>query len=197
MHLRRLSEKDLHQTFVMRNDPEIYKWCRQWAPLHESNHVSWLAAQAKDKSMEMFAIERDDGCFVGVCGLTSIDHINSRAEFSLYIARNFQKCGYGEKALRLLFDIGFFKLNLNRIWGETFAGNPALKLFKRLGMQVEGIRKEFYYRDGSYIDCYLISLSRREYRAHLAGEDFSRERDFLDDTSHYIKYPSGAKIPKY
>jgi RimJ/RimL family protein N-acetyltransferase len=179
MHLRRLREADLGRMFHIRNNPAVYDWCRQWAPLHWDNHLAWYHAQAKDRSLEMFAMEDASTNFVGVCGLTSIDHVNSRAEFSLYIDPEHHKKGLGHKALLELFKIGFFKLNLNRIWGETFDGNPALKLFKKLGMQIEGIRKEFYYRDGNYIDCYLISMSRREFRAHLSGEQDKAERDFI------------------
>ena len=88
--LRRIRKTDLTVLFDARNDPGVYKWCRQYAPLHWSGHEAWYNWQATSKDCEMFAVERLDSGYnlsdpVGVCGLTSIDYINSRGEFSLYI----------------------------------------------------------------------------------------------------------------
>ena len=111
----------------------------------------------------MYEILDNSTGFVGMCGLTDIDLINRRAEFSLYIVPECWKKGYGKAALQTLFSHGFRNLNLNVIWGETFDENPAIELFKNLGMYYEGTRNEFYYRDGSYIDAHLISMSRSQF----------------------------------
>lgn len=104
-----------------------------------------------------------DNLLVGVCGLTSIDWINRRAEFSLYLGPEHQGQGLGEAALRALCAHGFNVLNLNCIWGEAFDGNPAIKMFERVGFKEEGRRRQFYYREGKYIDAVLFSLLRSEY----------------------------------
>ncbi len=163
--LRRLLLEDAEKIFKWRNDPEIYKWCRQVGPLHWNRHLAWLENQSKDPSISMFMI-LDDGIIpVGVCGLTSIDSINRRAEFSLYIGSEYQRMGYATQALKALFKYGFNDLNLNRIWGETFHGNPALDLFmKKLYMDYEGIRKDFYFKDGYFVDTHLISLSAESFK---------------------------------
>lgn len=162
MELRRLSEEDLEWTFEARNHPDVMKWCRQYAPLHWANHCHWLEAQAERDDVDMFAME-DGDIPIGVCGLTDIDWVNRRAEFSLYVRPGNQGQGYGKQGLQMLLNYGFDVLNLNRIWGETFEDNPALKLFESLGFEEEGIRKEFYYRDGKYIDCHLVSISREQF----------------------------------
>jgi [ribosomal protein S5]-alanine N-acetyltransferase len=162
MNLRRLEPKDLEDTFRWRNYFSLWKWCRQNGPLHRSKHLEWFEWQAKEPSVSMFAI-CDGEDLMGVCGLTSIDHINARAEFSCYIAPHHQKKGNAEKALHVLFTYGFDYLNLNSIWGETFDDNPAAKLFTKLGMKLEGTRRGFYFRDGKYIDAHLYSLLRSEY----------------------------------
>ena len=109
----------------------------------------------------MYAIH--DTKLIGVCGLTSIDWVNRRAEFSLYIGPEHGKKGYGESALRKLLRIGFDVLNLNCIWGESFHGNPAIEMFKRIGFKYEGDRREFYFRNGSYINASLWSLLKNDY----------------------------------
>lgn len=180
--LNRLTESDLTFIFNCRNEPEVFKWCRQNAPLHWKNHVEWFEWQRKDPSTEMFGVwscrdhiphhyygpvwtdvpegrQQSDDFLVGVCGLTGIDKVNGRAEFSLYVAPNHWNRGFGQGALKTLFGWGFRALRLNRIWGETFDGNGAASLFSKLGMEHEGTRLEAYYRDGDFINAHLYSIS--------------------------------------
>jgi ribosomal-protein-alanine N-acetyltransferase len=100
---------------------------------------------------------------VGVCGLTDIDLVNRRAEFSLYIAPHMHRQGLGTVALKLLLGRGFDDLGLNVIWGETFKGNPALDMFRRVGMDIEGWRRDFYYKEGEFLDAALVSITREDW----------------------------------
>lgn len=156
--LRRIHEDDLSYLFGWRNDPSVFKWCRQYAPLHFYDHLEWFDWQRKDPHTEMFAIISETA-IVGVCGLTSIDKVNGRAEFSIYIGPGKGHFGFGESALKTLFAWGFGCLRLNRIWGETYDDNPSARLFEKIGMEHEGTRKEFYYRDGAFINAHLFSIS--------------------------------------
>lgn len=156
-------ERHLDKSFEWRNDYDVFKWCRQYESLSKTQHESWFSSLKNNKSIKMYSVHSDEG-FIGVCGLTSIDFINSRAEFSLYIGSNFQGSGYGTSALKALVDHGFKVLNLNCIWGETFANNPALKIFHKLGFKQDGVRRQFYYREGKYIDCNLVSILRSEWK---------------------------------
>ena len=60
--------------------------------------------------------------------------------------------GLGKRALIKLLDHGFTTRNLHVIWGETFEGNPARKLFELLGMVSEGKRRQFYLKNNIYLD---------------------------------------------
>lgn len=153
-----------------RNHPEIQKWCRQNTPISQAHHERWLKQIEDDPTIKMFGIRAEFECgpdekmedAVGVCGLTSIDRLNQKAEFSLYIAPQYQSKGFGEAALKRLCEHGFKDLNLNRIWGEVFDGNPAMKTFERLGFKLEGIQRQSYFRDGKFIDSLIISKLRTE-----------------------------------
>lgn len=164
--LRRIRESDLESLFAYRNDPAVAQWCRDSAPLHYEGHKAWYLAQTKNPKVSLFAI--DDGppaC--GVCGLTDIDLVHRRAEFNIYVGKEHQGKRLGRDALIALFRYGFYTLGLNRIYGETFEGNPALILFKRLNMTEEGLRRDFYYRDGRFINAHLISISRESFDTYL------------------------------
>jgi RimJ/RimL family protein N-acetyltransferase len=158
-------DKEEHEliTYKWRNNFEIWKWCRQNDLLIYDNHSEWFDRIRKDPTIKMYGIETETNEIIGVCGLTDIDRINQRAEFSLYIAPEIQRMGYGRKALKTLFSHGFLNQNLNLIWGETFDQNPALSLFKSLGMRVGGVRPQHYFREGNFIDAHLVSLSRDQF----------------------------------
>ena len=151
-----------------RNDPSIRDWCRQTGLIDEMQQEKWIKWQSKDPNTKMYLIKhecRDNWDSVGVCGLTSIDWVHRRAEFSCYIFPEHHRQGFAKEALILLFDHGFDDLNLNLIWGETFEGNHAYKLFvDKLGMTYDGRRRQFYYKNGKYIDALLISITKNEWK---------------------------------
>lgn len=147
---------------VWRNDPHIWKWCRQFTLIDGREQERWGEKISTDPTIKMFGVwVSHDG--VGVCGLTSIDRVNQTAEFSLYIAPEFQNKHYGEDALRTLCRHGFRDHNLNRIWGEVFDGNPAMTMFEKVGFKREGVLKQHYFRDGKFIDAIRIGLLREDF----------------------------------
>lgn len=156
------------KALTWRNDRRIYEWCRQFEPIAQHDHSAWFTRQAADSSLRMYAVQSPTGLFVGVCGLTSLDWVNRRAEFSLYIGPEHQKKGFAKAALSTLLSHGFRALNLHLIWGESFEGNPACAMFERLGFFHEGYRRQFYYRDGKYIDAHLYSMTAPDWE-HLCN----------------------------
>lgn len=162
--LDRVRRGDLEFLLAWRNDPAVWRWCRQHDLIHEDSHKRWFEWQSNDDSVSMYTI-KPVGYHtpVGVCGFTSIDSVHRRAEFSCYIGTNYQKKGFAGQALRLLFTHGFANLNLHQIWGETFLGNPAAHLFEKIGMKKDGLRRQFYWKDGKWVDCILYSVLAEEW----------------------------------
>lgn len=168
MILTRIRKEDLPLLFLARNNEDIFKWSRQYDVLHYQNHADWFERQSKDPRLSMYAIRRDEHDeIVGVCGLSDIDFRVRRAEFSIYVFPERQSDGFGTKALKALLEKGFNSYNLNVIWGETFDGNPATRLWEKVGMQKEGTRRQFYYQKGEYIDAHLYSITRDEWKKSL------------------------------
>lgn len=150
--------------FRWRNDIRIRRYCRQNDLLNWNQHSEWMKRVGANPTEKMYFItRRSDHSTVGVAGLTSIDTTNQRAEFSLYIGPEFHKKGYGKDALQTLVSHGFNSLNLHSIWGETFSFNPASKMFEKLGFKKEGVRRDFYYREGQFIDAILYAVRKSEW----------------------------------
>lgn len=112
---------------------------------------------------------------MGVCGFTGIDLVNRHAEFSLYIAPTFWGQGYGKKALQSLVSHGFNSYGFQVIWGESFAHNPATKMFVQLGFMHEGIRRNLYFREGKFIDAHLYSILREDWESQQSFEGYREQ----------------------
>lgn len=163
--LNAISAADPKELLKWRNSQAIYQWCRQFEPLNAWDHADWIASLKSRKDVRMYSIEDSTvGTHVGVCGLTSIDMINRRAEFSLYIDPDQHRHGYGRGALITLCAHAFLSLGLNHVFGESFDGNPAVKMFEQVGFKLEGTRRGFYFRDGKFIDAHLYSILAAEFR---------------------------------
>jgi len=180
----------------VRNFSEIRDWCRQAGLIDDIQQANWYKKISSDPTIRMYGIcEYADDAPVGICGLTDIDHVNQRAEFSCYIFPQFQKCGYAFNALRSLFKHGFDDLNLVMIWGETFEGNHAYKLFtEKLHMKHEGTRRNFYFKNGQFIDAHLVSISRNEFNAINTSPDKSNsDKPNFDFDSADISFVADKK----
>lgn len=164
VYLVPLKVKNLETYRLARNEPCIRDWCRQTGEISQQQQERWFESQDLDKAIMMFEIHSFSKGLVGVCGLTDIDHLNRRAEFSLYIMREHQKTGQAKKALSTLLAFGFKELNLNMIWGESMEGNPAIKLFKDLGFQETGYRPDFYFKNGSYLNAYFYCIKADQWK---------------------------------
>ena len=148
---------DSHLAWTWRNNPEIWRWCRQYTLISPAEQNDWYAKMQKDPAVKMFNV-RDVVESVGVCGFTSIDRHNRNAEFSLYISPTYQGKGFGELALRTLVRHGFEDWGFERIWGEVFEDNPAMKMFERVGFVKEGVLRKSYFRKGRFINSTIISM---------------------------------------
>lgn len=145
-----------------RNDERVFRWCRQNEEISLAKHERWFNSLPDRDDVRMYGAYAD-GELVGVCGLTSIDLYNRRAEFSLYIGPEHQGNGYGFAALYELLYKAFKILDLNLVWGESFDGNPAEDLFKAIGFTWTGKRRSFYYRHGQHINANLWDITSDEF----------------------------------
>lgn len=149
-----------------RNNPDLFKWFRQPTIISASNQINWIDKIQNDSTIQMYSVYGEvdkDTCLVGVVGLTSIDYIHSKAELSIYIFPEYFNRGFGTEACKAILDIGFNTFNLNRIWAEVFEGNPAIKLYEKVGFILEGTLRQTYYKCGKYINSLMYSILKEEF----------------------------------
>lgn len=164
MKLGPLRKCNIHKYRHSRNHDSVWYWCRQRNPISDVEQEIWYDRQGRDSSIQMFELIDEDLTCIGVCGFTDIDHINQRAEFSFYLFPEYHHQKLAEPGLKTLFNHGFKWMNLHTIWGESMDKNHAIRVFEKIGMIKEGTRRDFYFRDGEFIDCHLYSIQRPNWK---------------------------------
>jgi putative acetyltransferase len=59
---------------------------------------------------------------------------------------------------RFVSAVGLNWLNLTRLELEVYSDNePGLRLYKKFGFEIEGLKKKFTFRAGQYVDAYAMA----------------------------------------
>ena len=67
--------------------------------------------------------------------------------------------------LAAAIELGERWLNYRRIELEVYTDNePAIRLYQKFGFVIEGTMRQFAYRDGVYVDAYMMARLREEGR---------------------------------
>jgi RimJ/RimL family protein N-acetyltransferase len=103
--------------------------------------------------------------WVGNISLQSINWINRSAEFAIVVGdTRYWGKGYGYEAAKLLFNHGFNKLNLHRIWTGTAETNTGMrKLAEKLRMLEEGKFTDGMFLNGEYVDIITYRSLQKEF----------------------------------
>ena len=119
-----------------------------------------------DKSLLVFMIiEKKTNNHIGNCSLQRIDWINRSAEFAIIIGeKNCWNKGYASEACDKLFEHGFLKLGLNRIWsGTSILNKGMIKVFEKLGMRKEGTYKQGQFLNGEFHDVVIYAILKKQW----------------------------------
>ena len=165
--LRELSQKDIEQINMWRNDPALIACLG--APFRYINQdvdKRWYDQYMNARgSAVRCAVVDDTDTIIGLVSLMSIDSVHRSANLHIMIggAANRGK-GIGTFAVRAMVEHGFFDLNLNRIELGVLTDNiPARRLYEKIGFCQEGIKRQSVYKQGEYQDQIIMGLLRGEY----------------------------------
>lgn len=114
---------------------------------------------------------REDGRFVGWCGLSSYDEDFRSVELTYVLAREVWGRGYATEAVGALVGWAYDTLDLNRVHAVTDTRNAASgRVLEKLGFVLEGTVREDCVVDGVVSDSWVYGLLRREWRARLESQ---------------------------
>jgi putative acetyltransferase len=86
------------------------------------------------------------------------DHVG---DIGMFVHDDFQGRGIGSALLGALVEAADKWLNLRRLELAVYVDNePAIRLYKRFGFVVEGTRRAVAFRDGAFVDDYVMARLR-------------------------------------
>jgi putative acetyltransferase len=75
---------------------------------------------------------------------------------------DWQGQGVGMALMRAAVDLADKWLNLTRLELDVYVDNePAIRLYEKFGFSIEGTMVNFAFRDGQYVDTYLMARLRK------------------------------------
>jgi putative acetyltransferase len=97
--------------------------------------------------------------------LTLIVYMSPRTRhsghFGIAVRDDWQGRGVGTALIEAGLDLADNWLNLSRLDLRVYVDNaPAIALYEKFGFEVEGTHKRFAYRDGAYVDAYVMARLR-------------------------------------
>lgn len=148
------------------NDPEVCRYNSHGLfPNTRHGMEEFVRSLAGRDRMVWAVLEREDRRHIGNVSLQSISWTDRSAEFAVLLgARDCWGKGYAYEAAVRLFQHGFTRLNLRRIYCGMAAPNIGMqKLALKLKMRHEGTRRQAVFLDGEYHDVLEYGVLREEF----------------------------------
>jgi RimJ/RimL family protein N-acetyltransferase len=124
------------------NTPAVMRWL---GGVKTRDHYDWVVLERfipwqEERGFTFWPVERkEDGAFLGFCGLKIAEDAGSPVEGEYEVGWRFREDawgqGYAKEAATASLDFAFSRLGAQRVVALTVAGNePSWGLMKRLGM---------------------------------------------------------------
>jgi ribosomal-protein-alanine N-acetyltransferase len=160
--LRRITQADLPAVFRGLSDPRVIA--------HYG--VSYASAEETQRQMDWFEAIHANGTglwwaicrslerpgLLGAVGLNDISRVHRRAELGYWLMPEHWGCGIARECVSALLSFAFGPLGLHRIGAEVDLDNHrSSRLLERLGFQLEGVRRGYELKAGSFLDLKVYS----------------------------------------
>ena len=100
----------------------------------------------------------DSDAIVGLCGAARKENEQQRhiAVLGISVAKSHRGSGIGTQLLQSLIDWAR-ETGVRRLSLEMIEGNPAERLYERMGFEHEGIQRQAHCHEGQYMDVVLMA----------------------------------------
>lgn len=176
---REFEERDIDFIYKCKNDEKLNLMIvGQFRPFTYEEATQWVhGCMGEHETYKFWAICTNDEekRIVGWAAIGKIDKINQSAEtHSIVIADKEYNDGLAWlETVLFMFRFVFEELHFNRIYGISLMGH---KMSNRIGplmfMQIEGVLRQAYFKDGIFYDLQYIGFLKDEYFAHKEAGDY-------------------------
>jgi RimJ/RimL family protein N-acetyltransferase len=163
--LGKLSKSDLNDSEWLKsiNNPEYCKNLLSlgYYPVSFDDEVKYIENQ-KNNELRL-AIYNNDDKMIGIVSLNNISYLHRSCNHSQIIFKTCQNYEVFYESNKLIFDHGFNNLNMNRISGGSVDILQVEMMCKFFNFKIEGEQRQSQFKDGKYLNNYLISLLKEDY----------------------------------
>lgn len=156
INLRALELDDLEFLFKIENDSKFQKISSSILPFSKHYLEKYIMESNLDIFLEKqfrFVICIENNNPIGLIDLFDFDPINHRAGIGIVIINTHRKKGYALESVKLIEDISKKDLQIHQLYVSVGVDNKSsLNLFKKLGYLEIGVKKDWNYVNGQYID---------------------------------------------
>lgn len=166
VYLRPFEPEDAPRAASWMNDRRVTERLANYMPWSVSAERKVLADFISSEHIGLGVVLRQSDELIGASGLSSINHRDQIATFGIVIGfpEHWGK-GIGTEVTRLVRDLGFEDLNLNRIELRVDVDNAAgIAAYERAGFRREGIRRQARFRKGTHVDEHMMAILREEWQ---------------------------------
>ncbi len=167
--IRDYQQTDLEDIHEYGSDPEVVKYLPFGPNTREDsqnflNHVMGKQEEEPREDYGLAVVLKSEDKLIGGCRISK----DSEREGNLgYILnRHYWGNGYATEATKSMVEFGFKELDVHRIYTDCHPDNVrSIRVLEKVGMTVEGIRREYTKIHGEYSDMLLFSILEHEWRA--------------------------------
>ena len=154
---RLAGDKDIASTTRLIPHPYPPGMAEQW--------IGSLPELYQRAEMINWGIAMDGGLLLGTIRLT-LNPVDNHAEMGYWVGKPYWNNGYCTEAARAVVAYGFEQLDLERIYANYLARNPASgRVLAKLGMVQEGLLRRHRRKFGRYEDLTVCGILRSEWQA--------------------------------
>jgi RimJ/RimL family protein N-acetyltransferase len=131
----------------------------EWFPLADLREVEdaariWVGYNKYDAVLT--ALWDSVPCGIANLYLQPYKKLAHQCLFAIIVDEKFRGKGIGSKLLKELMGLAKERFRLELLHLEVYVGNPAIRLYKRLGFEVYGTQRHFVKENGKYLDKILM-----------------------------------------
>lgn len=165
-YLKEIESNDIVNIHKGLSDPDVTKYYAvHFTTIEETKtQMDWyqnLKEEGTGIWWGVFGIE--DHQFRGACGFNGLEKEHKKAEFGLWLLKEYWGNGTFKEVIPLVFDYAFGEMNLNRIEAYVISENSNSKrALEKMDFKFEGTMRAFEIKDGKPIDVDIYAVLKRD-----------------------------------